>query len=44
LEGPFICEDKKGAHEESCLQTFNQGMKSFEQIYGVPFSLIFILS
>ena len=34
LEGPFINEKKMGAHELSSLKTFENGLRSLEDVYG----------
>ncbi|KZS11258.1 N-acetylglucosamine-6-phosphate deacetylase [Daphnia magna] len=34
VEGPFINNDKKGAHEKKFIHKFNHGANSIEEVYG----------
>ena len=34
LEGPFISKHKNGAHQESLIQEFRDGVQSLENVYG----------
>lgn len=34
VEGPFISVEKKGAHPENCIRTFDNGFETFQSVYG----------
>ena len=34
LEGPFICTEKKGAHNPDCISNFDNGISDVLDMYG----------